>query len=75
VERLRQPAPGTHVRFATHVCRNCDARFSCTSYREYIRVSHGNFESSFRQYLEDFGDEPERDRRRLLAAAAADLAE
>lgn len=24
-----------NVRFATHVCRNCDARFSCKSYREY----------------------------------------
>ena len=75
VERLRQPAPGTTVRFAIHVCQNCDARFSCPSYREYIRVSHGNFENSFRQYLEDFGDDGERDRRRLLAVEAANLIE
>jgi len=28
--------PGTrNIRFGTHVCRNCDARFSCVSYRQY----------------------------------------
>lgn len=75
LERLRQPAPGATVRFAVHVCRNCDARFSCSSYHDYIRSSHGNFESSFRQYLDDFGDDAERDRRRLLAAEVTDWAE
>jgi hypothetical protein len=35
--RLNELMSGTKfkVRFATHVCRNCDARFSCKSYREY----------------------------------------
>lgn len=75
VKKLWEQSPGAKARFAIHVCQNCDARFSCTAYREYIRDSHGNFESSFRQYLEDFGDEPERDRRRLLAVEAANLAE
>lgn len=37
LERLNELVTGSKykVRFATHVCRNCDARFSCKSYREY----------------------------------------
>ncbi|GJQ37364.1 MAG: hypothetical protein JETCAE01_33740 [Anaerolineaceae bacterium] len=37
MERLNELVTGAKykVRFATHVCRNCDARFSCKSYREY----------------------------------------
>ena len=37
LDRLNSLVEGTKlkVRFATHVCRNCDARFSCKSYREY----------------------------------------
>lgn len=37
MERLNEIVNSTKfkVRFATHVCRNCDARFSCKAYREY----------------------------------------
>lgn len=37
LDRLNELMTGSKfkVRFATHVCRNCDARFSCKSYREY----------------------------------------
>jgi len=37
MERLNELISGAKykVRFATHVCRNCDARFSCKAYREY----------------------------------------
>jgi len=37
MDRLNELMTGSKfkVRFATHVCRNCDARFSCKSYREY----------------------------------------
>ncbi len=37
LERLNEVVKSTkfNVRFATNVCRNCDARFSCKSYREY----------------------------------------
>jgi hypothetical protein len=35
-EKLQEHMPGIrNVRFGTHVCRNCDARFSCLSYRQY----------------------------------------
>lgn len=40
VERLNEVLPGTNrARFATRVCRNCDARFSCMSYRQYAQQS------------------------------------
>ncbi len=36
LDRLQAPMPGTrNIRFGTHVCRNCDARFSCAPYREF----------------------------------------
>lgn len=36
VDRLKEVLLGTrNVRFATQVCRNCDVRFSCSSYRDY----------------------------------------
>lgn len=45
--------PGHNERFATRVCRNCDARFSCTSYRKYVRHGKGRFEQEFSQYYQD----------------------
>lgn len=37
VDRLQEKIPGPRVeRFAVRVCRNCDARFSCDSYRAYV---------------------------------------
>jgi hypothetical protein len=36
LEKLQEHMPGMrNIRFGTHVCRNCDARFSCVSYRQY----------------------------------------
>lgn len=39
LERLEETIPGvwTHERFGTRVCRQCDARFSCDSYRRYAK--------------------------------------
>lgn len=39
--------------FATRVCRNCDARFSCSSYREYAATSQGKNLYNFRQFWID----------------------
>lgn len=37
VERLQETIPGPQPqRFGTRVCRDCDARFSCDSYRAYF---------------------------------------
>lgn len=45
-ERLFEPYSNlSNVRFGTHVCRNCDARFSCDAYRTYIRGGRGQSDS------------------------------
>jgi len=56
VERLRKKEPGTNVQFATYVCRNCDARFSCSTYRDYVKQSGARSQSDIWKYLEDTGD-------------------
>lgn len=57
VEQLNEKMEGTNALFATRVCRNCDARFSCASYREYA-VGKGKGErGNFRRYFDDFGTE------------------
>jgi hypothetical protein len=36
LKKLQEQMPGMRkVKFGTHVCRNCDARFSCVSFRQY----------------------------------------
>ena len=56
VKRLKEKEEGTNVQFATYVCRNCDARFSCASYREYVKQSGARSHFDFWKYLEDTGD-------------------
>jgi hypothetical protein len=43
--------------FGTSVCRNCDARFSCDSYRRYATGSRAPKEAAFKNYLDDYGTE------------------
>lgn len=51
VEKLKEPfADGAHTRFGTHVCRNCDVRFSCNAYRVFMRHGRGQADQSFSQY-------------------------
>ena len=52
LERLNQTMPGTRkIRFGTHVCRNCDARFSCAAYRQYAWQGRTIAERSVMQYF------------------------
>lgn len=61
VEILNSKMEGTTALFGTRVCRNCDARFSCTSYREYT-VGKGKGErGNFKKYFEDFGSETDQE--------------
>lgn len=52
VSRLKQKAGGKNSReqFATRVCRNCDARFSCNSFRQYVADSKGVNLYNFRKF-------------------------
>ena len=70
LEYLRASQPGVPTRFATYVCRNCDARYSCRSYQEYAMLSRARREGSLRQYLDDYGDE---DTREDFTIAALDI--
>ncbi len=65
LDRLLSRQPGTNSLFAVNYCRNCDARFSCASYRAYARASSRGADQSLRQYLDDFGDDTERSERIL----------
>lgn len=54
VEKLREPfTDRSNVRFGTHVCRNCDVRFSCAAYRVYIRHGRGRADKQFEKYYSD----------------------
>jgi hypothetical protein len=56
--RLKEKAEGERNIFAWKVCRNCDVRFSCPSFRSHIReTDKGN--SGFRRWLDDYGSEAE----------------
>lgn len=51
-ETLRSRRDGAAASFATSVCVNCDARFSCGSYRAYAASSRGTAERHVRRYLD-----------------------
>lgn len=71
LDTLEASLPGMKARFAVAVCRNCDARFSCGSWRGYaLKAGRGN-EALFRQYLEDLGDEVEQEDFRAAALESA----
>jgi hypothetical protein len=49
--------------FATRVCGNCDVRFSCRSYRQYVKTSRSRDLPRFREIYEDSGAEADRQTR------------
>ncbi len=54
LEKLQEPYAGhLSTRFGTHVCRNCDARFSCDAYRVYARQGRGRAEEAFSTYFSE----------------------
>lgn len=59
---LTEKLAGTNTIFATRVCRNCDARFSCNAYRQYTMEGRNpNDANFFRLYLHDMGTDTDRD--------------
>jgi hypothetical protein len=52
---------GGKRRFATRVCRNCDARFSCTSYRTWARKRSGNDRSAAKYFSDPVPDAEQND--------------
>jgi hypothetical protein len=68
---LRTREPGLSAVFAVAICRNCDARFSCHSYRNYTLGAHASTEGRFRQYIEETLDDLEQEATRLAALDAS----
>lgn len=54
LEKLLEKEEGGRGVFATRVCRNCDARYSCPSFRDYARQSDSR-NQGFRKYFDDYG--------------------
>jgi hypothetical protein len=61
IEHLKTKQTGTNTIFATRVCRNCDARYSCEAYREYALQSGTRTQSNFKKYFEDYGSNLEKE--------------
>lgn len=61
VETLQEKMEGTNALFGTRVCRNCDARFSCSSYREYAMSKGRGERGSFKKYFDDFGSDTDKE--------------
>jgi hypothetical protein len=61
VEKLRAKFEGTSSTFGTFVCRNCDARFSCNSFRDYILGSRQTLKGNFQKYFDQFVPETEQE--------------
>ncbi|WP_191559383.1 PD-(D/E)XK nuclease family protein [Metabacillus idriensis] len=58
VEKLHSKVQDNKT-FAVHVCRNCDVRFSCESFKEYA-YSSSRAKSNFLAFYDDYGTEHER---------------
>lgn len=52
-KELKTKQPGSNSDFGSLVCRNCDARYSCDSYREYIESAGGKARTLFAQYWDN----------------------
>ena len=57
MHHLQERVVGTNTIFATRVCRNCDARFSCDAYRTYAQgVQYRNISDIF-SFYNDYGSD------------------
>lgn len=61
VDVLKGKIEGTNTIFATRVCRNCDARYSCASYREYALQTGARTQGNFKKYFEDYSSDLEQE--------------
>lgn len=61
LEVLKTKHPGAPAIFAVHTCRNCDARFSCSAYRQYALGSKSNDANYVRRYFADVAADDDRD--------------
>lgn len=61
--------------FAFRTCRQCDARFSCDSYREYMRDTQARDDRRYWRYFDDYGLDDDRESWQSASLEAAPTAE
>ena len=61
VSKLFSKLSGMRTTFATSVCRNCDARYSCISYRIYTQSSQSSLSLNYPIFFQDTRSEADRD--------------
>jgi hypothetical protein len=71
LNQLQERIKGTKQRFATRICRNCDARYSCDAYREYAQAT-SSFGGGFAEYISDLGNADEVENSTNTNAMASD---
>ncbi len=71
VEVLISEFGNTRQKFGTRICRNCDARFSCQSFRNFVIATNARTGLDFARYFADFGSDDDRAARVSLTLDAA----
>ena len=61
LEKLDKTVVGSNSKFITRVCRNCDARYSCKSYRDYVLGKGKGLRVKMKKYFDDWGTEADRE--------------
>lgn len=61
LDKLKEVVQGRNEIFATAVCRNCDVRFSCDSYRTYLLENSKGRSESFVKYVSQIATDEELD--------------
>jgi hypothetical protein len=60
VEFLTAEVGATRQKFGTRICRNCDARFSCSPFRNFVITTNARTGLDFARYFADFGSDDDR---------------
>lgn len=61
VEHLQAKLPGSRSVFGRRICRRCDARFSCESFREYALGSGRRIQLDFQKFFQDIADDQDQE--------------
>jgi hypothetical protein len=63
LKKLKDRVAGarSNEQFGTRVCRNCDARYSCNSYREFAQGTYGKTKMLFKKYYNDYGNDADQE--------------
>ena len=58
---LREKMKGSNAIFGQRICRECDARFSCPSFREFVTEKGKGIRGNFSKYFEDYGSDTDQE--------------